>query len=463
MTNFSIDKYEKTTISLFAGAGVGDKGLEAAGFRFLLHNEIEKNRAALIKTNFPNSRVIEGDILNGEQKIVEIVRDILGSQELFALIATPPCQGMSQNGLGTLLSNVRKGLRPKLDPRNRLILPALRIAAMLKPKWVICENVSRMSNTVIEDENGNFRQILDLIPEYLGTEYAGEAKVVDFADYGIPQRRKRLITVYSRSQFARDILKEGGSLIPAPTHDKLGKNNLQKWVTLKEAIGIFPELDAKTAKRAQHPSLPLHYVPVLDAEKYEWISHTPEGESAFNNQCINPDCCFDNNSKHGASRNYLGINRAKKDTPLYCLKCGSLLPRPFARNPDGSLRIMRGYTSAYKRMSWHLPAPTLTKNFSFPCSDNNIHPAQNRVLSLAEACQLHSISDFDYRWGPLVLKGKKIKQASDTLIREAIGESIPPKFMYLLGKHFLAISQGQVMPKQEEKPVQLELFSISNF
>lgn len=463
MTNFDTQKYDKTTISLFAGTGVGDKGFEAAGFRFLLHNEIEKNRAALIKTNFPSSRVLEGDILNFEDKIIRVVREILGSKELFALIATPPCQGMSTNGLGTILSKVRKGLRPKLDPRNRLILPALRIAAALKPKWVIFENVSRMSNTVIEDENGNLRQILDLIPEYLGTEYVGEAKVVEFADYGIPQRRKRLITVYSKLSSSRHFFQAGGSLIPAPTHDKLGKNNLQKWVTLKDAIGYFPELDAKTSKTAKHPSLPLHYVPVLDAEKYEWISHTPEGESAFNNQCMNPDCRFDDNPRHGASRDCLGINRARKDTPLYCLKCSSLLPRPFARNPDGSLRIMRGYTSAYKRMSWDLPAPTLTKNFSFPCSDNNIHPVQNRVLSLAEACQLHSLSDFDYRWGPLLLKGKEIKQASDSLIREAIGESIPPRFMYLLGQHFLAISKGQVVPKLEEKAVQLELFSLTNF
>jgi hypothetical protein len=85
------------------------------------------------------------------------------------------------------------------------------------------------------------------------------------------------------------------------------------------------------------------------------------------------------------------------------------------------------------------------------------------VLSLAEACQLHSISDFDYRWGPLLWKGKEIKQASDSLIREAIGESIPPRFMYLLGRHFLAISKGQVVPKLEQKAVQLELFSLSNF
>jgi DNA (cytosine-5)-methyltransferase 1 len=463
MTIFDKEKHDQTAISLFAGAGVGDKGFEAAGFRFLLHNEIEKNRAALIKTNFPSSRVLEGDISNFEEKIVGMVREIMGSKELFALIATPPCQGMSPNGLGTILSKVRKGLRPKLDPRNRLILPALRIARALKPKWVIFENVSRMSNTVIEDENGNLRQILELIPEYLGTEYVGEAKVVEFADYGIPQRRKRLITVYSKLSFARKVLTTGDSLIPEPDRDKLGRNNLQKWVTLKDAIGEFPELDAKTAKTAKHPSLPLHYVPVLDAEKYQWISHTPEGESAFNNQCINPDCRFDNNPYHGASRDFLGINRAKKDTPLYCLKCGHLLPRPFARNPDRSLRIMRGYTRAYKRMSWDLPAPTLTKNFSFPCSDNKIHPVQNRVLSLAEACQLHSISDFDYRWGPLLWKGKEIKQASDSLIREAIGESVPPRFMYLLGRHFLAISKGQVVPKLEQKAVQLELFSLSNF
>ncbi|MDY7003853.1 MAG: DNA cytosine methyltransferase [Cyanobacteriota bacterium] len=453
----------KLALSLFTGSGIGDKGFEAAGVQFLLHNELIAERASLIKTNFPNSTVIDGDILDREAEIINTVHKIIGNQELFAIVATPPCQGMSQNGLGTLLSNIRKGLRPKLDPRNRLILPALRIAVSLKPKWVIFENVSRMSNTVIEDENGKLTPILELIPKYLGSEYIGEAKIVEFADYGIPQRRKRLITVYSKLQIAQDFLQSGGSLIPPETHHKLGKNLLPKWITVKDAIGDFPFLDAQTSKTGKHPNLPLHYVPILTPEKYQWISHTPEGESAFNNQCINPKCGFKNNPTHRASRDSSGINRANNNTPLYCIKCGHLLPRPFTQTKDGKLRIMRGFTSAYKRMSWDVPAPTLTKNLSFPCSDHNIHPTQNRVLSLAEACKLHTISDFNYQWGPLTWKNKEIKQASDSLIRESIGESIPPKFMYLLGQHLINITEGNINTTLGKNPLQLELFSLSNF
>lgn len=122
---------------------------------------------------------------------------------------------------------------------------------------------------------------------------------------------------------------------------------------------------------------------------------------------------------------------------------------------------MRGYTSAYKRMNWDLPASTLTKNFSYPCSDNKIHPSQNRVLSLAEACKLHTISDFDYHWGEIIINGKKYEQASDTTIRNAIGESIPPLFMSQLGRHILAISNNKIAQQDpREQYEQLELFNF---
>ncbi|MGK7921926.1 MAG: DNA cytosine methyltransferase, partial [Trichodesmium sp.] len=88
----------KLALSLFAGSGIGDKGFETAGVQFLLHNELIAERASLIKTNFPNSTVINGDILDREEEIINTVHKIIGNQELFAIVATPPCQGMSQNG-----------------------------------------------------------------------------------------------------------------------------------------------------------------------------------------------------------------------------------------------------------------------------------------------------------------------------------------------------------------------------
>jgi DNA (cytosine-5)-methyltransferase 1 len=95
-------------------------------------------------------------------------------------------------------------------------------------------------------------------------------------------------------------------------------------------------------------------------------------------------------------------------------------------------------------MSWDLPAPTLTRNLSYPCSDHKVHPTENRVLSLAEACKLQSISDYDYQWGPITIRGKQKEIAPDTVITDCIGESIPPTFTEMLIRYFLAITERSV-------------------
>ena len=97
---------------------------------------------------------------------------------------------------------------------------------------------------------------------------------------------------------------------------------------------------------------------------------------------------------------------------------------------------MAGFTSAYKRMSAHLPAPTLTRNFSYACSDSKIHPSQNRVLSIAEALHLQGLSKYDYAWELKHTDGTS-RKANDGLIRLMIGESVPPAFLELLGTFLL--------------------------
>jgi DNA (cytosine-5)-methyltransferase 1 len=104
---------------------------------------------------------------------------------------------MSKNGQGTLLRNARAGKRPALDPRNRLILPALDVIAALRPRWVVFENVVEMRNTLIEDGDRGLRPILEVIFDRLAG-YGGAAHDVEFADHGVPQRRQRLITVLTR-------------------------------------------------------------------------------------------------------------------------------------------------------------------------------------------------------------------------------------------------------------------------
>lgn len=445
-----------SAVSLFSGAGIGNLGLKAAGYNFLVANELLEDRASLVSLNFPETQVVVGDIwekleetiCKTEQKLRE-----LNLNELFLLVATPPCQGMSANGLGTLLNNIRKGLRPKLDPRNRLIIPALKFAQVIKPRWIIFENVIQMKNSVIEDESGELVKIVDLIPKYLGEEYSGRYYEVEFANYGLPQRRQRLITIYTRDKEAIFSYKNNVELIPEPTHDNKGMFGRQLWVTLRQVLAEFSPLDGQKVETASNPCIPFHKVPVLDPKKYEWIRHTPENCSAFDNQCINPGCYYQHNPTHGSIKGKDGINRAKQDTPLYCVKCGSLLPRPYVQEENGQLRIMSGYTSAYKRMPWDMPASTLTRNLSYPSSDHTLHPSENRVLSLAEALKLQSISNYAYKWGPIDTKGYPI--APDTIIADCIGESVPPIFLELLGKHLLKISTANIFTLYNQ-PKQLE-------
>ena len=78
-------------------------------------------------------------------------------------------------------------------------------------------------------------------------------------------------------------------------------------------------------------------------------------------------------------------------------------------------------------MSWDTPSPTLTTNFSYPSSDQNIHPSQNRVLSLFEALTLHTVTDYEYQWQNSL--GEKV---NDGVIRDSIGESVPPRGLQVL-------------------------------
>ncbi len=433
-------------ISLFSGSGIGDLGYRDAGMRFISMCESEHDRAELLRVNYPESEVYAGDINDYITPIIAQAQDIMQNDnaEIFLISCTAPCQGMSKSGQGTLLRNIRLGKRPKLDPRNRLILPALEIIIKIKPFFVVFENVCEMRNTIIEDSDGELRNILDIIKKRLGSSYYGQAYDVEFADYGIPQRRKRLITVFTRHELAIQQYTQGLPLIPEATHSLNGKNGKLKWVSVMDAIKDFPPLDAKSKETAVDNTIPFHRVPILDSKKYNWILNTPPAKSAFDNQCINPKCRSQCNVTHGTIKNIAGINQSRKDTPLYCEKCGALLPRPYSENKDGSIRIMSGYTSAYKRMDANMPCPAITRNLSFACSDNKVHPFQNRVLSLAEAIRLQTISDYRYYWGPIYSKKMDRKEvAPDTLIRLVIGESIPPKFTELLGKHLIEMSKGQ--------------------
>ena len=424
-------KDNKSVLSLFSSAGIGELGIRASGLSILVSNELLPDRSALYHENYPTVDEICGDIWEKKELIIETWMAKC-KESPFMIYATPPCQGMSSNGTGKLLREYREGRRPKEDPRNRLIIPTMNIVKTLRPHWLLLENVPTMDQTIILNEDGCPTRIVDYVKDQLGEDYIGKAEVVNCADYGIPQTRKRLITIFTRDEEGKAYYHNNNdSFLPPRTHSEEGNLFFKPWVTVRDAIGTLPPLRAENGKNENIEFNPYHVVPIIEEEKLTWIHNTPEGDTAFNNQCNNPECMFTGNPIHGSNHD-AGIHQANKDTPIYCMKCGKLLPRPtVVDKKTGERRIIKGFDTAYRRMEWDKPASTLTQKMHAIASDKKIHPSQDRALSLFEAMIIQTINEYNYRFE---IEGKPV---SRNMICQVIGESVPPKLIELLCTNIL--------------------------
>ncbi|MCH8134700.1 MAG: DNA cytosine methyltransferase [Proteobacteria bacterium] len=104
---------------------------------------------------------------------------------------------------------------------------------------------------------------------------------------------------------------------------------------------------------------------------------------------------------------------------------------------NGRWVVNKGFKTCYKRMCWDAPAPTVTRNFMTASSDNNLHPDQNRTLSPAEVMRLQTVDRYSYDWG---------EAPTDRILRDALGDAVPPLFLEKLTRHLAAISTRSTDP-----------------
>lgn len=168
-----------TVIDLFAGVGGLSLGFEKAGFDVVLANEYDPSIASAYQRNHPSTQMIVGDITH--LPLEEIFAPYQGKIDV--VIGGPPCQGFSLKGQ-------RKTIH---DKRNFLFKYYVRVVDLVRPQYFVMENVPNLLTT----ERGFFKREIEELFKKMG--YSLNAGVLNAADYGVPQNRKRAVIIGKRS------------------------------------------------------------------------------------------------------------------------------------------------------------------------------------------------------------------------------------------------------------------------
>lgn len=166
-----------TVVSLFAGAGGSSLGYSMAGFRELLAVEWDAHAADCLRRNFPGVPVHQGDVAAVDPAAID-----LPPSGLDVLDGSPPCQGLSVIGSRRLN-----------DPRNSLFRQYVRLLRAWQPRALVMENVPGLTT-------GKMRPLFgEVLAELRDAGYTITVRELVASYYGVPQRRKRIIFVGTRT------------------------------------------------------------------------------------------------------------------------------------------------------------------------------------------------------------------------------------------------------------------------
>jgi len=222
MTNTK-DKF--TLISLFAGAGGMDKGFNLAGFDILWANDFDKYAVETYKKNLGN-HIILGDITQIPSDQIPDNPDVV--------IGGFPCQGFSIN-------NTKRSME---DERNFLYKELLRVVRDKNPKVFVAENVKGL----LSMEKGKIIEMIKKDFENLG--YTVDYKVLNAADYGVPQARERVIIIGNRigveniypEQTHANITISQDDINLFTLQESAITSDLKPYITVEQSIGHLSEV-----------------------------------------------------------------------------------------------------------------------------------------------------------------------------------------------------------------------------
>ena len=392
-----------TVIDLFAGCGGLSLGLYQAGWQGIF--AVEKNPCAFATLKYNLIDKCQHfdwpewlpkkphDIVSLNEKYVDELRDLRGRVDLVA--GGPPCQGFSM-----------AGLRMEDDERNKLVFSYIRFIEMVRPKLILFENVKGFTYAFNKVKNPRAVPYSKIVIEQLyGLGYDLNPMVIDFSEFGIPQRRKRFILVGvldGKDGAAKDFMRRLKANFPSFVRE----NGLNEHPTVEDAISDLLRSNGET--------------------------DTPDRKGFKSGLYGRPETAY---------QRYL-----RKDMPQ-----GDTVPdsHSFAYHTEAKTRCFEALLKEYpfrgkridgdNRKAWGIRqrgvtvldpksvAPTIT---GLP--DDYLHYCEPRIMTVRECARIQSFPDW-YEFKSKYTTGGTLRKKEVPRYSQ-VGNAIPPLFAYQAGR-----------------------------
>ena len=344
---------------LFCGCGGTSAGLRAAGMEIAFGLDNDPDAGRTFRVNFPEASYVCEDI---KHLATHVLDEIVGSFPSHPLLfsACAPCQPFSQQ---------RRGSVPRNDERSGVLSHFLRIVERYRPEFLFIENVPGLGKRTVG------LNVLEPLTQAFGRlGYLISSDVIRSQDYGVPQRRARLVLLASRLFPVS---------FPPKTHGPGSRH--PQYATVRDCISWLPQISAGE----KHPDILNHHSAGLSQLNLKRINSTPSG---------------------GGWR----------DWPA------ELVPRCHRFG-------FSGYSDVYGRLRWDAPAPALTTRCISYSNGRFGHPQQDRAISVREAALLQTFPSSFVFTGSLTAQARQVGNAVPSLLAQRFGEQIRNHLSFATG------------------------------
>lgn len=382
-------------LDLFAGAGGFSLGFQLAGYEVIGAIELDEWAAETFKFNHPNANVLIGDITSFSDEVI-----LNAFEQPDVILGGPPCQGFSI---------CTKNAGDPTDPRNSLFTEMIRFGKLFSPKCIVIENVPNLLKA--KTENGDM--VIDIIVselEMIG--YHVDYDILEATSFGVPQIRKRLVVVASKSKLTQPF--------PLPTHTCEDQNtSLLKTPTLWDAISDLPVVEAREGGEEMEYTLP--------AQNDFQQSLRMGSEKVYNHKAMM-------HSKRTVERfSAMAWGQSVADVPVHLM--------PYKRNGNGEISE-KAFDQNNRRMYPNAPCHTIPASFYA----NFVHPYRNRNFTAREGARIQTFPDwYIFKGKPTVVSQKLLEKEGRIEEKHLcqynqIGNAVPP----FLAKAIAENLEGQI-------------------